>query len=217
MKFILLAEGATEIIAVAGLLKRWLDSRLTKEKVRVEPVPLGGWANFRKEVVKRAQAHLDGPERREIIAVIGLLDLYGPTFWPRHCRTFKERHDWGVKHFEKAVRRAKFRMFFAVHEVEAWILSQPEMFPIEVRASVAKLATKPEEVNFDHPPSKRLSDLYNAKTGRSYKKTTDGKALFQKLDPDMAAGKCPGLQAMLSEMLRLAENHEQDKGMKAKG
>ena len=208
MKFILLAEGATEKLAVAGLLKRWLDNQLPKKKVRVEPVPLGGWGNFQKEVVKRARAHLDGPETDEIVAVIGLLDLYGPTFWPRQCRTANERHAWGVKHFEKAVDREKFRMFFAVHETEAWILSQPEIFPNEVKTSVAKLSGKPEGVNFEHPPSKRLIALYNAKTSRSYKKTTDGKALFQKLNPDTAADKCPRFRAMLTEMLRLAKEHE---------
>jgi len=207
MKFILLAEGATERIAVAEFLKRWLNGQFRKQKVRVEPVPLGGWANFQKEVVKRARVHLDGPERREIIAVIGLLDLYGPTFWPRRCSTAQGRHDWGVKHFEEAVSRTRFRMFFAVHEVEAWILSQPELLPSEVRGAAKKLSAKPEGVDFGHPPSKRLNELYVNKTGRSYKKTTNGKALFQKLDPDIAASKCPRLSAMLGEMLRLAEDH----------
>jgi hypothetical protein len=207
VKFILLAEGTTEKIAVAGFLKRWLDNQLKTGKVRVDPVSLVGWANFKKEVVKRARAHLDGPESDETIAVIGLLDLYGPTFWPPHCRTPRDRYEWGVKHFEKAVNRNKFRMFFAVHEIEAWLLSQPELLPAEVRASVTKLAARPEVVNFDHPPSKRLEAAYYAKSGRSYKKTTDGKALFQKLDPQIAASKCPRLRAMLNEMLRLAKAH----------
>ncbi len=207
MKFIVLAEGATEKVAVAGFLKRWLDSQLKTGKVRVEPVPLSGWANFNKEVVKRARAHLDGPESDQTIAVIGLLDLYGPTFWPRSCRTPRDHHDWGVKHFENAVNRPKFRMFFAVHEVEAWILSQPELLPTEVRASLTKLAAKPESVNFDHPPSKRLAAAYYSKMGRSYKKTADGTALFQKLDPQIAADKCPRLRSMLNELLRLAEAH----------
>jgi Domain of unknown function (DUF4276) len=207
MKFILLAEGATEKIAVAGFLKRWLDSQLTAGKVRVEPVPLVGWANFKKEVVKRARAHLDGPESGETIAVIGLLDLYGATFWPRHCSTARDRHDWGVKHFENAVKRRRFRMFFAVHEVEAWILSQPEVLPPEVRASVTKLSAKPEHVNFDHPPSKRLEAAYYSKLGRSCKKTNDGKALFQKLDPQIVANKCPRLHTMLDEKLRLVKAH----------
>jgi Domain of unknown function (DUF4276) len=111
------------------------------------------------------------------------------------------------KHFEKAVNRPRFRMFFAVHEVEAWILSQPELLPTEVRASVTKLAARPEGVNFDRPPSKRLETAYYSKMGRSYKKTTDGKALFQRLDPMIVANKCPRLRTMLDEMLRLAKAH----------
>ncbi len=207
MKLILLSEGATEKIAVAEFVKRWLDAQLTKQKVRVVAVSLGGWGNFQKEVVKRAQGHLDGPESDQIIAVVGLLDLYGPTFWPRHCRTAQERHDWGVKHFQKLVNRTRFRMFFAVHEVEAWILSQPEIMPVELRGSVTKLSRKPEGVDFDRPPSKRLIELYLNKTGRSYKKTADGKALFQKLNPDIAVSKCPRLRAMLDELLRLVKNN----------
>lgn len=207
MKFILLAEGSTEKIAVAGFLKRWLDAQLKTEKVRVEPVPLFGWSNFKKEAVRRARAHLDGPESDDTVAVIGLLDLYGPTFWPRHCSTARDRHDWGVRYFQKAVNRTKFRMFFAVHEAEAWILSQPEQLPVEVRASLAKLGMRPETVDSDDPPSKRLEEAYHLKMRRSYKKTTDGKALFQKLDPQIVASRCPRLRTMLDEMLQMAKAH----------
>lgn len=41
----------------------------------------------------------------------------------------------------------KFKMFFAVHETEAWLLSQPELFPQKVRGRIEKHRARPEAVN----------------------------------------------------------------------
>jgi hypothetical protein len=103
------------------------------------------------------------------------------------------------------VKLDRFRMFFAVHEFEAWLLSQPDIFPREVRASLEGKVPQPENVNFDQPPAKLLDHLYKQKTKRNYKKTTYGKQLFSKFDPAVAATKCPYLQDMLNELLRLAK------------
>jgi hypothetical protein len=66
-------------------------------------------------------------------------------------------------------------------------------------------AARPERVNFDQPPAKLLNQVYNQKTRHDYKKTTHGKQLFAKLDPEIAADKCPRLKELLNEMLSLAE------------
>ena len=39
-----------------------------------------------------------------------------------------------------------------------------------------------------------------------YKKTVDGQRLFAKLDPSVAAKKCPHLTELLAEMLQLAHD-----------
>ena len=72
MKFVMLVEGATEKRAIAGFLKRWLDP-LLRQRVGVQPINCQG--NTR--LIRKAQDFLESPESREIIAVIGLLDLYG--------------------------------------------------------------------------------------------------------------------------------------------
>jgi len=41
--------------------------------------------------------------------------------------------------------------------------------------------------------------------GRSYKKVTYGKELFDQLSPEIAVQKCPRLKEMLDEMLKLAK------------
>ena len=63
----------------------------------------------------------------------------------------------------------------------------------------------PERINFYEPPSKLLDKVYYQKTGRTYKKRVYGKALFAKLDPEIAYKKCPNLKIMMDEMLRMAK------------
>jgi hypothetical protein len=91
-----------------------------------------------------------------------------------------------------------------VHEVEAWLLSQPELFPSEVRKALPGTIAQPEGVNFQQPPSKLLQRLFKDKLKQTYKKVTHGKNLFDNLDPSVAYNKCPNLRELLDEMLRLA-------------
>ena len=204
MKFVLLVEGHAEKLAAGDFLKRWLDPQLGTA-VGINVVNFKGNAQLVRKIVASAQHHLDGPDAQKIVAVIGLLDLYGLDIYPTNLTTTKERHDWAVQELEKRVDRPKFHMFFAVHEFEAWILSQPNILPRSVRDALPKTIAQPEKVNFDEPPAKLLNSLYRSRTRKNYKKTTYGKQLFGKLDPVVAAGKCPYLKAMLDKMLHLAK------------
>ncbi|MCI0537934.1 MAG: DUF4276 family protein [Verrucomicrobiales bacterium] len=203
MKFVLLVEGNTEKESAAQFLKRWLDPQL-KQQVGIQIVRFSGYGELVRKIETKAQMHLDGPQRTEIIGVIGLLDLYGPDFFPSGVTSAKDRVAWGVTHFQNAVNRAQFRMFFAVHEFEAWLLSQTEIFPRDVAAALDKFA-QPEQVNFTEPPARLLDRLYKQFRRKNYKKTTDGKLLFAKLDPAIATSKCPYLKVMLDEMLAMAK------------
>jgi hypothetical protein len=204
LKFILLVEGSTERDSAAGFLKRWLDPRLS-QPVGIQVVAFNGYAELVRDMVVRARMHLEGPKQAEIIAVIGLMDLYGPTFYPGNRTTAEERYDWAKAYFEDQVAHERFRMFFAVHEFEAWLFSQPEIFPQDVQASMGKKFTHPEKINFNEPPAKRLNQIYRQATRKNYKKTTYGKHLFAKLDPPIAVQKCPFLKGLLEEMLALAK------------
>jgi len=168
-------------------------------------VPFDGYADLVRKMATKARMHLGGPRRSEIVAVIGLLDLYGPTFYPPDKRTSDERYAWGKAHFEKEVGLANFQIFFAVHEFEAWLLSQPDIFSRDVKNALLNKAAYPERVNFDEPPAKLLDRIYLQQRKQYYKKTTYGKQLFGKLDPTIAVAKCPYLKAMLDEMLILAK------------
>lgn len=205
MKFILFVEGHTENKSLPQFLKKWLDPKMTTP-VGIKPVRFDGWAELLKDAPLKAKMYLDGPGKEGIIAVISLLDLYGPTFYPSHIRTCRDRYDWGKKYIEGKVNHPGFYHFFAVHEVEAWLLSQPDIFPVSVKNAFPPKIQTPESVNFHEPPAKLLERLYPAHVKRSYKKVVNGKELFDRLDPNVAYNKCPGLKELLDKMLELARS-----------
>lgn len=202
MKFILFVEGHTENKALPQFIKKWLDPQLPSP-VGIKPIRFEGWHELVKDAPLKASMHLNGPERDDIIAIISLLDLYGPTFYPSRLRVYEERYNWAKEYIEKQVNQPKFFQYFAVHEVEAWLLSDPSIFPIGVRGTLASKIENPEMVNFDEPPSKLLERLYPLHVRRSYKKVVNGKELFSRLDPNVAYQKCPKLKELFDKMLEL--------------
>lgn len=214
MRFILFVEGYTEDKTLPQFLKKWLDPQLI-HPVGIRTVRFEGWPELVKDAPLKAKMHLNGPAKDDIIAVISLLDLYGPTFYPNHLTAYpnhltacKERCDWAREYIEKQVNQPKFFQFFAVHEVEAWLLSQPEIFPLKIKEAFPNKIQSPEMVNFEEPPAKLLERLYPLHISRSYKKVVNGKELFGKLDPVVAYQKCPALQELFDKMLELAKNTE---------
>lgn len=204
MKFVLFVEGHTESRAVPAFLKSWLAPRLA-QPVGVQAVRFDGWAELMDDVEKRGLFYLEGPGRDGVIAVISLLDLYGPDFYPSQARTAEDRYQWGKEHVEKMVGHERFRHFFAVHETEAWLLSQPDVFPPKIHNAVLNKAASPEQVNFNEPPARLLNNPYKRFAKKNYKKVVDGGRLFEMLNPNTAYDKCPKLRALLDEMLSIAE------------
>ncbi|MGH9943535.1 MAG: DUF4276 family protein [Pyrinomonadaceae bacterium] len=204
MKFVLFVEGHTEDKALPSFLKRWLDPKLPRP-VGIKPVRFTGWAELRREVRKKARLYLNSREANDIIAVVALLDLYGPLIYPAHLSDARQKYAWAKAEIEREVDHPKFRQFFAVHETEAWLLSRPELLPVDVRSGLPGRVIQPEEVNFNEPPSKLLDRLYRHKLQRTYKKIVHGKDLFDRLDPADAYQKCPKLKELLDEMLNLAQ------------
>ena len=203
MKFVVFVEGDAEKRVLSAFLRRWLDSQTT-DRVGVHVIQFKGVHQFTQKVPGVARKHLDGPARHEIIAAIGMLDLCGVDYYPSGLSSSKKRYEWLCRRFRKEVNHTKFRMFCAVHELEAWILSQPECLPGKVQKALPGTVQSPESINFDEPPAKLLRKLYNEKLKRPYKKIVDGTNLFAKLDPAVARDRCPYLKSMLDEMLSLA-------------
>ena len=205
MKFVVFVEGDVEKRVLSAFLRRWLDSKTTVH-VGVHVIQFQGVNQFTQKVPRVARKHLDGPNQSDIIAAIGMLDLYGVTYYPQNLSSVKERYEWLCRKFDTEVDRTNFRMFCAVHELEAWILSHPKILPAEVRKALPGTVERPESINFDEPPAKLLGKLYREKLKRQYKKIVDGTNLFSELNPSVARDSCPYLKSMLDEMLKLAND-----------
>ena len=203
-KFILFVEGYTEMTGLAGFLKRWLDARLDVP-VGIDPVRFEGWSDLVRDGKKKANVYLTSSKQSEIIAVIGLIDLYGVDYYPDEITGVKERYQWLKNDIEQKVGQARYRQFFAVHETEAWFLASLSEFPTEVRKTLEKKVLYPERVNFDTPPAKLLEATFSRELKRDYKKVTEARNRFPKLDPELVSAKCPYLQEMLNELLRLVQ------------
>ena len=205
MKFILFVEGETEDKALPAFLKRWLDTKL-EHRVGIQAVKFKGWSELIKGAPIKTRMYLNGPKSEEIIAVIGLLDLYGPTFYPLDKMSVMERYSWAKNYIEEYVDEPKYYQFFSVHEVEAWLLSDPDIFPLAIRNAFPGKIVQPETINFNEPPKKLLKRLYKDKIKRTYKEATYGKDFFTKLDPAVPYKKCPSLKLLLDAMLKMAKD-----------
>jgi len=203
VKFIVFVEGHTEKKALPDFIRRWLDARLP-QRLGLKTVRFEGWPELWRGAPRKARLYLNGPGNEDIIGVISLLDLYGPTIYPKNKQTAQERCDWAKAEMERQVGLPGFRQFLAVHETEAWLLSQPAIFPEPVRDGFPGNTKHPETVDFDEPPAKLLDRLYRNRLKQTYKKVTHGKALFDKLDPNDAYARCPRLKELFDEMLAMA-------------
>lgn len=201
MTLALFVEGETEGQALPSFFKRWLDPRLP-QPVRVQSVELGGWGKFNREIVQRVTTVFQQP-RAHVVGAVGLLDLYGPPL-PLQLGSVEERRRSAIASIEQQVRHPRFTMHFAVHETEAWLLSQPGIFPVDVRAAIERHASRPEAVNGSEPPSVVLNAIYRRALDRKYRKVVDGTELFKRLDPERARTCCPALDGLLQSMLTLA-------------
>ena len=202
MKFILFVEGQTEKNSIADFIKRWIDPKLTKA-VRISVVGFRGFGEYLSEIKTRTELYLTGKDKDDIIAAIGLIDLYGPTIFPSGL-SFSQKAAWGKSEIERRVNHPKFRQHFAVHETEAWLLAHKEILPEAVRKSLPSRCAHPETVNTTEPPSKLLGRLYRDRLNRDYRKTIDGKNLFLKCDPGKVAAQCPHFAQLLKDLEQLA-------------
>lgn len=206
MRFVFLVEGKTEKESLKAFFHRWLEDNGCSG-IGIDIFSHRNASRLFAEAPTRAADLLNGPYGNDIIAVFSLMDLYGAGIYPDDMQTVEERYEWGKREMEGRFPSSKYKHFFAVHETEAWLLSQPNHFPAGVKEGLRKHAKAPEKVNFDQPPAQRIGEQYIKHVGRGYGKVRDGSRILKdkKFDPSIAAGVCPYLKQLLDEMLRFAK------------
>ena len=202
MKFVMLVEGQTEKDSIADFVRRGLHPRL-QERVGVSVVRFKGFGDYLSKIKDRVEIYLAGKHADEIIAAIGLIDLCGPQIFPAGLSPAQKAR-WGKKELERQVGHPRFRQYFAVHETEAWLLAHKEVLPEAVRESLPSQCSQPETVNNNEPPSRLLGRLYQNRLNRPYRKVADGKNLFLRCDPEVAASRCPHFKEFLTDLEQMA-------------
>lgn len=202
MRFILIVEGDTEKRSIEGLIRKHL-AEMTGQNIGITAININGYGNFFRDLPKKVTKYLNGPDKNEILAIVGLMDLYKTPYAHDVNRPIRERILQGTQLFEDSVQQDRFRMFFAVHEYEAWLLSDSEKFDPAIRSRIASHARDPEDVNTDEPPSKFLKRIYSEYLHREYKKTVDGTVLMGRIDPEKVYEKCPNYRAMIDFFVSL--------------
>jgi len=182
---------------------KWLDPQLPDlSKVGIHAVKSQGVSNYLDDLAKKVELYLT---KRRANFIVGLVDLYG---LPQgridfsKCSSIKEKVAAAREQIRRLVApefRDRFRQHFAVHEIEAWLLAYPGMWPSAVRAQIQK--RPPEQVNFNEPPAKFLKRIL----GGRYKKTVHAKNLFPVVDPQVAIDQCPFLKLLAVDLLEIAK------------
>jgi len=192
-------EGDTEALCLPPFFSRWLVTKI-QGPVDIRPVNFQGVASYKRDFAKRARIDL----RSSVVAgIIGVIDFYQSGFASGEG-TVADKCGRAKAELEEKVGLANFYQHFAVHETEAWLFSDPRIFPQPVQSRLPTTQL-PETINTNNPPSRRLAILYKDRLkGADYKKTIDGASLFSKLDPQVAYERCRHLKLLLDDMLKLA-------------
>jgi hypothetical protein len=187
---VLLVEGETET-ALKGKLKAFLDERAEAEgrpKVALRTRDI--MTLNRSKLHRRVGLELRDPR---VTAVVGLIDVY-PNFGSA---------DDAKQFLRSAVGdEPRFYAHAAQYDVEAWLLPYWDFICRRLGIQRARPGANPEEVNRDHPPSRRLNELYRiAKPSRKYVKPIEMAAILRNQDLTVAADQCPELKSLLNTLL----------------
>ena len=197
MKLAIFVEGQTEG-CLREFLGRWLEQKQI-QGLGVRLRPFKGVGEYLAEIQRSANLALSTPD---VVGAVGIMDFYASTLkYPDG--SVAAQYEWAKQEVERRVDHPRFRQHFAVHETEAWLLSDPQIFPREIRTGLPK-TSRPESVNHRRPPGHRLKDIYWRKLNKKYKKPIEGASLFRKLNPETAYHRCPHLRLLLDDILTLA-------------
>lgn len=219
-RLLMLVEGQSEEVFV----KRTLAPYLAERRVYVQP-PIVLWTKrldsgggFRGGVSdwNQIRRSLDPLTRDSDAWVTTLLDFYGlPEDFPGYQAAIqpgdpRERVASLQEAFMAAVGHPRFVPFLALHELEAWVFTAPDVvaehfgtprLAARVR-QVSEQAGNPELINLgdsSHPKA-RLQGM-----GTGYKESSDGPTLLEKIGIEAIRDACPHFAAWLTRLEALAE------------
>ncbi|MDR2208524.1 MAG: DUF4276 family protein [Azoarcus sp.] len=218
----ILVEGPSEEVFV----KQVLAPHLKQHKVNVTPVIIvtkkrvdgyehrGGGLSWKKVLEHLRYLANDSD------AISTLFDFYGlPKKFPGYREACAEQNPRnGVEVLEERLaqefKHPNFIPFFALHEFETWLFSDPDTVatyfgePVlanELRKAVQG-AVEPEFINhgIKTHPKKRLDDMLD-KLSLAYKETSDGPILMSNIGISTVRSACPHFSGWLDRLEQLGK------------
>jgi len=202
-RIVLLCEGDTEELAVRNFIARQWQS--------------DGFGSIGLHTVNLNSKHQDGPTKAalyldepEVLAVFTLVDLQGMNRVDHsHHDSLETKvtrvRDWFRARLEHS-RANDFFPHICVHETEAWVLA--EGAALANRLDDAGIGPDPgaETKNFQHPPKRRINDLFMSHKGDRYQKIRDGRPLFAALQFDPIYRTCKYFRTFYDDLTRVGTN-----------
>ncbi|HXJ93427.1 MAG TPA: DUF4276 family protein [Terriglobia bacterium] len=166
-KIVILCEGKTEELAVRHLVARqWKADNLAA--VGLSTINLRAKV---KDAGKSARVELD---KKEVVAVFTLIDLYGMKQVTHPSNDALEQKVERVREWLRAQidhpRADRFFPHVSVHETEAWILAEGHALAARLKDTSIKPDPNAESKNFQRPPSTRLNELFQRRRQQPYHK-----------------------------------------------
>jgi hypothetical protein len=195
MKIAILVEGETEMMFKAKLdsfLKPILDQKMPKLKF----IRYNGRIPKEDKLKRIVENLLSGKDPFQ--AVIALTDVYTGT------KDFQDASDAKEKMRQWVGNNPNFYPHVALHDFEAWLLPYWETIQKLAKHNLSSPSASPETVNHDHPPSKRIKDIFERGKRKSYNKPLHGKSILEKNDLAIAIQKCPELKAFINTIISLS-------------
>ncbi|HEY2406944.1 MAG TPA: DUF4276 family protein [Polyangiaceae bacterium] len=193
MRITILVEGKTEK-AFSQHLRTFLEQRGIKGKMpKLDFFPYDGRIPREERLARDVEKLLQKSD-----AVIGLSDLYTGT------NEFEDAAD-AKRKMSQWARNSSFFPHVAAHEFEAWLLPFWSEIKQLAHHNASAPPGPPETVNHNKPPSKWISDIFEAgKCRDSYAKVRDAKRILEGKDLARAAAVCPELKSFLNRILELS-------------
>lgn len=194
MRIALLVEGKTEK-AFLPYLRAFLEPRLPNRMPRLDAVPYDGLIPKENKLRKLIQNLLNGGAD----SVVALTDVYTGQ------HRFENANDAKRKLRSWVGNDPRFHPHVAQYEFEAWLL--PFWHSVQRLSGSNHNAPpgQPERVNHMKPPSRWISEVFQAGGKREYSKVRDAQRILDGQDLGVAIYACPELKSFVNTILTLAD------------
>jgi hypothetical protein len=191
-----MVEGKTEDAFKSHLIA-FLKTRLPGRMPKLDFDRFEGRIPKQSSLKRRVALYLN---ERPVSAdhVVALTDVYTGT------SDFQTAEDAKHKMREWVGDERRFHAHAAQYDFEAWLLPFWEEIQRLAGSNRSSPGPRPELVNHQNPPSRRIEEVFRTGRGRRYVKARDGLRILSGQDLLVSANACPELKAFLNTLLGLA-------------